>query len=265
VSEDPYALKLYIDGSAYKNPGGPGGCACVAEYPESWGRPDEEVFRQGFYETKNNRMELQACILALEYLRDQGSAIGVQRVQIVTDSRYVFDNQTMASRWRKNGWRTASDRPIENSDLWKRFLSVRQQAKTRTDIIWRKGKKSLILKSVDRAAKEAGKQPTKPDRGFRQGKVGRSKISGGASSLYPARGQEGIVRIYRSALIRKTDHKVYFDVFDAQLDTFVEKSTAYVSAGIAAELHRGHTYRVRFNSDPKYPQIVEIFGESSTP
>jgi hypothetical protein len=189
----------------------------------------------------------------------------IDRVQIVTDSLYVFNNQRMPSTWRRNGWKTSAGRPVENSDLWKRFLALRPMCKLRTDIIWRKGKKSPILKAVDRAAKDAGKAPTEPDRGFRQGKVGRSKISGGASSLYPAVGQEGIIRIYRSALLRKTDHKVYFDVFDALRNIFVEKRTAYASAAIAPELHRGHTYGVRFNSDPKYPQIVEVFGELPTP
>jgi ribonuclease HI len=265
VSEDPHALKLYIDGSAIDNPGGSGGIACFVEFPESWNRPDEKVFSDGFHETTNNRMELQACLRALEYVRDVVSAMDIDRVQIVTDSLYIFNNQKMPAAWRRNGWKTNAGRPVENSDLWKRFLTLRTARKVRTDIIWRKGKKSPILKSVDRAAKDAGKAPTKPDRGFRQGKVGRSKISGGASSPYPAKGQEGIVRIYRSALLRKTDHKVYFDVFDVQSNKFVDKCTAYAPAAIAAELHRGHTYQVRFNSDPEYPQIVEIFGVLPTP
>jgi hypothetical protein len=38
MSEDPHALKLYIDGNAYDNPGGAGGFACVAEFPEVWQR-----------------------------------------------------------------------------------------------------------------------------------------------------------------------------------------------------------------------------------
>jgi ribonuclease HI len=264
VSEDPHALKLYIDGNAYNNPGGCGGFACFAEYPESWNRADEEVFRQGFHETTNNRMELQACIFALEYVRNQGNTIGVQRVQIVTDSRYVHDNQKMATQWRRNGWRTDSNRPVENSDLWKRFLSVRPSCKVRTDIIWRKGKKSPILKSVDRAAKDAGKSPTKADRGFRSGKLGRSKVNGGASSLFPANGQEEVIRIYKSALLRKSDHKVYFDVFDARAGKFLEKRTAYVSLAIMSELHRGHSYRVKFNADVKYPQIAEVFEDCSS-
>jgi ribonuclease HI len=265
VSEDPYALKLYIDGSALDNPGGSGGIACFAEFPESWNRLDEEIFTMGFHESTNNRMELQACLRALEYVRDVVSAMDIDRVQIVTDSLYVFNNQRMPSTWRRNGWKTSAGRPVESSDLWKRFLTLRPACKVRTDIIWRKGKKSPILKAVDRAAKNAGKAPTKPDRGFRQGKVARSKITGGASSLYPAKGQEGIVHIYRSALLRKTDHKIYFDVFDAGAQVYAEKCTAYVSVDIVGELHRGHTYRVRFNSDPKYPQIVEVFGELPTP
>jgi hypothetical protein len=75
-------------------------------------------------------------------------------------------------------------RPIENSDLWKRFLSARQNARVRTELIWKKGKKSPTLKLVDRAAKNAGKSPQSFDRGFKGGKVARSKVTGGSSSLY---------------------------------------------------------------------------------
>jgi ribonuclease HI len=261
VTQDPYDLTLFIDGNAYNNPGGAGGYACVAQYPEAWNRADEVIFSQGFHETTNNRMELHACIHALKHVADQGSAIGVNRVLVVTDSQYVYDGQTMARLWRSNGWKNKSDRPIENPDLWKKFLSVRLRIKVRTEIIWKKGKKTAILKAVDRAAKDAGRLPTKPDRGFRPGKVGRSKIVGGASSLYPAKGQEGVVRIYRSAVIRKTGHKVYFDVFDVLVGEFIEKCNAYASPEIAAELHRGHTYRVSFNADPKYPQITRVIED----
>src|SRR6266478_8023307 len=59
--------------------------------------------------------------------------------------------------WRRNGWKSLSGRPIENSDLWKRFLTVRSKVSVRTEIHWEKGKKSPVLKAVDRAAKEAGR------------------------------------------------------------------------------------------------------------
>jgi hypothetical protein len=37
------------------------------------------------------------------------------------------------------------------------------------------------------------------------------------------------------------------------------------SPNLAAELHRQHGYRVRFNDNPKYPQILEIIEEVSLP
>ena len=258
---DPRALKLYVDGNAYDNPGGNAGMACVAEYPESWNRPDEEVFSVGFHESTNNRMELKACLQALEYVRDHAKSMGVERVQIVTDSLYVHDNQHMPSAWRKNGWKTNSGRAVENPDLWKRFLSLGPLCTVRVDIIWQKGKKSVILKVVDKGAKAAGKAPTKHDRGFRQGKVSRSKIKVGASSLFPANGQEKVIRIYRSALVGKTSDKVYFDVFDEIALDFREKCRASVVPGLIDDLHRGHAYRVRFNSDERNPQIVAIIEE----
>jgi ribonuclease HI len=140
MSDDPHALKLYIDGNCYKNPGGAGAIACVAKFPESWNRDDEIIFSKGFYETSNNRMELQACIKAYEYVAAQGSALGVQRVLIVSDSLYITNNFKHASTWRANNWCNASGRPLENSDLWKRFLSVQSKVKIRTDIVWQKGK-----------------------------------------------------------------------------------------------------------------------------
>lgn len=258
MSEDPHALKLYIDGNAYDNPGGSGGYACFAKFPESWNRPDEQVFSEGFHETTNNRMELCACIRALEYVVDKGRALGVDRVQIFTDSMYVYDHQRRPSVWRRDGWKARSGKPIENPDLWKRYLSVRAQCKVRTDILWTPGKKRPILKSVDRAAKAAGKAPSKSDRGFRMGKIGKSKVQGGSSSPFPAKGQEQVIRIYRSALIGKAGHKIHFNIFDVQTGQFHEKHTAYASDVLINELHRGNTYRVQFNSDMHNPQVVTI-------
>jgi len=251
-------VKLYVDGNSYKNPGGAGGFACIAEYPEAWDREAEVVIQQGFHETTINRMELLACIRALEYVADEGAALGVQRVLIVTDSKYVDNSHRMASFWRHNNWRNAAGRPVENPDLWKKFLSVRGRVRIRTEITWRKGKKTPILKRVDRAAKEAGKSPSKADRGFRPGKIAKSKAVSGSSSLFPASGQERTIRIYRSAMIRKTGHKVYFDLFDDPSGEFKEKFTAYVSEEHIIGLHRGHCYRVQFNDDPLHPQIVSI-------
>jgi ribonuclease HI len=261
VSDDPHALKLYIDGNCYKNPGGAGAIACAAQFPESWNRDDEIIFNEGFYETTNNRMELCACIRALEYVAEKGRALAVQRVLIVTDSLYVYDNHNRVAAWRANKWLNFAGRPIENSDLWKRFLSARQNVRVRTELIWKKGKKSPILKLVDRAAKNAGKSPQSFDRGFRGGKVAKSKVTGGSSSMYVANGQNETIRIYRSGMIRKTAHKITFDLFDKVAGSYIEKCHAYVCADIAGQLHRQHCYRVRFNRDPRHPMIEALIEE----
>ena len=265
MADDPHALKLYIDGSCYRNPGGPGAYACVVKFPEAWNRDDEPVFALGFHETTNNRMELAACIRAFEHVIEHGYALRVQRVIIITDSLYAFDNFNRAPGWRSNGWRNSSGRPVENSDLWKRLLAVRQRTRLRTDLQWRKGKKSPILKAVDRLAKEAARNPQELDRGFRGGKMARSKIRGGAPSLYPARGQFPVIRVYRSSLIRKTGHKITFEVVHPETDAYELKCFAYADAVVAAQLHRQHCYRVRFNADPKNPLIEELVAEVACP
>jgi ribonuclease HI len=260
MPDDPHALKLYIDVNCYKNPGGAGAIACVAKFPESWNREDEVIFNEGFYETRDNCMELQACIKALEYVVAQGRTLGVQRVLIVTDSLYVFNNYKLAPKWRSNKWLNKEGRPLVNTDLWKRLLSVFGNVSVRTDIIWKKGKKSPTLKMVDRAAKEAGKSPSNFDRGFRGGKVSRSKVVGGSPSLYPC-GRDEIIRVYRSGLIRKTAHKITFDLYDQASSSYSQTCYAYREAVIAAELHRQHCYRVSFNDNPKNPIIQGILEE----
>lgn len=55
---DPRALKLYVDGSALKNPGGPGGLAGIVEFHEEMNRENEVIFEEGYLATTNNRMEI---------------------------------------------------------------------------------------------------------------------------------------------------------------------------------------------------------------
>jgi len=214
-----------------KNPGGAGGYACVARYPEASNLPDESlIFSTGYHESSINRMELSACIHAFEWIAEQGRTLGVQRVQLFTDSLYVYQNHRRLQTWRKQKWCNHLGRPIDKSDLWKRYLTVSSKVSIRVDVLWVKGKKSSILKTVDREAKAAGKSPSRIDRGFRSGKVGKSKIGGGrsSSSLFPALGQLAMIHIYRSQMIRKEHHKVFFDVFDPACGAFTHKCRAYV-------------------------------------
>jgi len=48
------------------------------------------------------------------------------RVQIYSDSAYLVNalNEGWLKRWVKNGWKTASKKPVENIDLWQEILKL---------------------------------------------------------------------------------------------------------------------------------------------
>jgi len=85
---------IYTDGGALGNPG-PGGWGAVIIDGEN-----RVELSAGYRLTTNNRMELSACIAALEYLRKPSDVI------LYSDSKYVVDGITRgwARRWQKNGW-----------------------------------------------------------------------------------------------------------------------------------------------------------------
>jgi hypothetical protein len=102
-------------------------------------------------------------------------------------------------------WRNVHGRPIEHSELWKQFLSLRSKVGVRVDFGWVPGKSTPLLKKVDKAAKEAARAGTTVDRGYRPGKIGRAKTKG-AATMFPAAGQVVIVRVYGSlARLMKTE------------------------------------------------------------
>jgi hypothetical protein len=61
------------------------------------------------------------------------------------------------------------------------------------------------------------------------------------------------------------EEKVRFDIFSEGTQTYVESCYAFASTALAGELHRQHGYRVRFNDNPQYPQILEIVEEVPLP
>src|SRR3989344_2608766 len=258
-------LNIYIDGSAYNNPGGEGGIMGIAEFPENLNRPPEILFKESYKETTNQRMELRACVKALEYGHKIAKPLGIERVIVMTDSRYVHDNQNNAVYWQKDGWRNKEGRPIENDDLWKKFNAARRKTTVRTEIQWIKGKTSDILNMVDDGAKKAAKNIFKTkDSGYLSGKVSKAMIKSGASTMFPANNQKAAIRIYRKGLMDipgKREYKIIFELYSEEKNIFIAKYYAYTNEDIEDQLHRSHLYRVQFNGNNKYPKIVEIFEE----
>ena len=75
--------------------------------------------RGGERNTSNQRMELLACIEALQKLNRDGLD-----VEVYSDSAYLVNGmqQRWYDRWRKNGWLNVKKKPVENRDLWERLL-----------------------------------------------------------------------------------------------------------------------------------------------
>ncbi|TNC46027.1 ribonuclease HI [Rubellimicrobium rubrum] len=120
-------LFAYTDGACSGNPG-PGGWGALLLAKEG-----EEVVRErelsgGEALTTNNRMELLAAINALEALERPSVII------VVTDSAYVKGGITeWLVNWKRRGWRTASNEPVKNEDLWRRL----EAAASRHTVTWR--------------------------------------------------------------------------------------------------------------------------------
>ncbi len=114
-------VEIWTDGACSGNPG-PGGWGALLRY-----RDVEKELSGGERDTTNNRMELMAAIRALESLKRSC------RVHLTTDSNYVRQGITeWLPRWQRNGWKTASKKPVKNADLWKRL----HEAATHHDVEW---------------------------------------------------------------------------------------------------------------------------------
>lgn len=118
---------IYTDGGALNNPG-PGGYGVVIEDGKS-----RRELSGGFRLTTNNRMELLACIKALEALEKPSDVI------LFSDSRYVVDavSKGWAKRWRKNNWMRNGTVKALNPDLWERLLNLLERH--RVEFRWVRG------------------------------------------------------------------------------------------------------------------------------
>lgn len=121
MSDGMKQVTIYTDGACSGNPG-PGGWGVLLV----WNGHEREIYG-GEAETTNNRMELMAALTALNILKEPCS------IDLYTDSKYVRDGiLTWIDGWKKNGWRTASRKPVKNAELWQQL----DAARVRHEIRW---------------------------------------------------------------------------------------------------------------------------------
>ena len=103
-------IEIFTDGACRGNPG-PGGWAALLRE-----NGNERLISGAEPETTNNRMEMLAAICALEAL-DQAA-----EVVLTTDSQYLRQGITQwIHGWKRNGWKTAAQKPVKNQELWQRL------------------------------------------------------------------------------------------------------------------------------------------------
>lgn len=128
------SAKLYTDGSCQPNPG-IGGWGCVIMR----GAGTWEISGNDPSST-NQRMELTAAIRALRFLQYPCNVL------LFTDSKYVIGGMTgWIASWQKNGWRTSSNRPVQNRDLWEALIHEAERHEIRW--LWIKGHSGHSLNS----------------------------------------------------------------------------------------------------------------------
>ena len=98
---------IYTDGACSGNPG-KGGWGAVLIHDGN------EKYLSGYDKmTTNNKMELTATIESLKSIKTKS------KIELYTDSQYVKNGiNSWIINWRKNGWITASKKPVANKELW---------------------------------------------------------------------------------------------------------------------------------------------------
>lgn len=107
-------VTIYTDGACSGNPG-PGGWGSILMLGEN-----KKEISGGAANTTNNIMELTAVIEALKLLKRPC------KVNIYSDSAYVVNAfiQKWIYGWIKKGWKTASNDPVKNKELWQELYSL---------------------------------------------------------------------------------------------------------------------------------------------
>ena len=119
-------IVIHTDGACSGNPG-PGGWGTIVAMP------DGNVRELGGAEpqTTNNKMELEAVISGLHFVRSHKN-----HVMVFTDSTYVIRGITQwIWGWLRKGWRNSQDEPVANTDQWKTLLQI-VEARGRTTLSW---------------------------------------------------------------------------------------------------------------------------------
>ncbi len=111
-------IKIFTDGASLGNPGKSGWGAIISV--------NEDVVELGGHSDKstNNRMEIEAVIQSLEYVKTNYKVTSSDIV-VYSDSSYLINGITKwVHGWIKNGWQTKAKEAVLNKDLWQKLYDL---------------------------------------------------------------------------------------------------------------------------------------------
>lgn len=257
------ALNIYTDGSSLLRPrrGGIGIRYIIINDAgdEEW----QDECPHGYKEATNNEMELMAPILALRGIPEAMMTDNVQRIYIFTDSQYVRNHLTYATKiWPANGWCNQHGKPIENVALWKNLVREISKTKKRIDFIWVKGHSTnKHNKAVDILAKQSANgflnEPLTIQSVRR--KLSKESVEVGGVKMD---GQTLEIRIITDKRMREQKLWRYkYEVLPSD-----SPHSGKVDIIFSEHLLRAHhSYRVRLCNEQGNPRILEILEELARP
>ncbi len=263
---DETALNIFTDGSCCPNPG-KGGTGMRFVTVDEFGMEQYEDFPGiGYTDASNQKMELQACIDALNVVIRRGKSwvFPFSKIIIRTDSMYVVENLSNAKfKWNSNDWIRSSGAPVLNAQQWKELVRLIQkiynQLWKRVEIKWVKGHaKSPHNKAVDKTAKSVAGVKTLNRASV--SKVRRKKFAGVKTVTGSVQMQGQRISIYiisEEYLPVQKLTKFRYQVVSKKSPSFQHIDFAYSDL----YLRSGHTYSVRLNKDQKNPRIAKLFRE----
>jgi ribonuclease HI len=253
------AVNIFTDGSSKPKPrrGGVGFRIIVTGEDGHEKVYDESP--NGYPGATNNEMELQACIEGLAFLRSGRCPIDLadfRKVVIYTDSAYVHNNVgTAISQWSRSRWMRGGGPPVLNARLWQGLIRAMKRTPIPVHIEWVPGKSSHHTKAVDRLAKDSADRPY--GRAVAGGVVRRKRSAQQTDpGIVPMEGQIADVYIVESQYLSTQRCSRYrYKIQGGDLDGALDWAFSDL------QLRPAHAYRVRFNENPSYPQIVERLDE----
>jgi ribonuclease HI len=132
VYVSPHPVSVYTDGSAIGNPG-PAGWA--------WWCSDVSWASGGWVSATNNAAELTAIFDVLVQL----SGSPAVPVRVFSDSTYAINSLTVfVSKWRENGWVTASGKPVANVNIIRPTVELMDARRFPPVLSWVKGHAGVV-------------------------------------------------------------------------------------------------------------------------